>query len=41
MMVKQEELTRICGPDAVSKLERNGNGAHVQSNVKENWKSQD
>lgn len=33
MMVKQEELTRLCGPDAVSKLEGNGNAAHVQSNV--------
>ncbi|KAJ8545851.1 hypothetical protein K7X08_018434 [Anisodus acutangulus] len=31
----KEELTRWCGPDAVSKLESNGNAAHVQSNVKE------
>ncbi|XP_055806089.1 G-box-binding factor 1-like isoform X2 [Solanum dulcamara] len=29
----KEELTRLCGPDAVSKLEGNGNAAHVQSNV--------
>ncbi|XP_060192067.1 G-box-binding factor 1-like isoform X2 [Lycium barbarum] len=31
----KEELTRWCGPDAVSKLESNGNAARVQSNVEE------
>ncbi|KAK4368017.1 hypothetical protein RND71_011809 [Anisodus tanguticus] len=31
----KEELMRWCGPDAVSKLESNGNAAHVQSNVEE------
>lgn len=35
MMVKQEELTLLCGPDVVSKLERNDNVTRIQSNVEE------
>nr|ABU45199.1 unknown [Petunia integrifolia subsp. inflata] len=31
----KEELTRWCGPDAVSKLESNGNATHLQSSVEE------
>ncbi|XP_016504929.2 G-box-binding factor 1 isoform X1 [Nicotiana tabacum] len=31
----KEELTRLCGPEAVSKLESNANATHLQSNVEE------
>ncbi|XP_015063525.1 G-box-binding factor 1 isoform X2 [Solanum pennellii] len=31
----KEELTLLCGPDVVSKLERNDNVARIQSNVEE------
>lgn len=35
LILKQDELTRLCGPEAVSKLESNANAMRLQSNVEE------